>query len=232
MNNKRSFPWLNQLLFVALIGVSAFAGYLFVQNRDLRDQVPLTQEEEVQQLIDEISEFLDLPAGEEPSLATIEDVEQLRSQSFFENAQNGDKLLIYEEARRAFLYRESTNRIVNSGPISVSEQTDALNQSQPAPEPEEQEQASSADVSVLFYGSPADIDEARGRIGDNSSFNPSFEEASLPDDVDGPQPQILTINGSAASYASFVSGELGIDAVSSDLPEGVSAQESDIVIIL
>ena len=57
----------------------------------------------------------------EPTLVTVQDVTKLQDQEFFEKAQNGDKVLIYEQAKKAYLYRPSTNRVINVAPVSTGE---------------------------------------------------------------------------------------------------------------
>lgn len=68
---------------------------------------------------------MELPAGEQPTLATVADQEKLKGQDFFSHAQNGDKLLIYPKAKKAILYRPSTGKII--------EVTNLTSGSQPVP---------------------------------------------------------------------------------------------------
>ena len=56
---------------------------------------------------------------EEPAIATVEDKEKVQSE-FFRAAENGDKLLIYKEAKKVILYRPSIDRIVEVGPVSIA----------------------------------------------------------------------------------------------------------------
>ena len=61
----------------------------------------------------EVAKLIELPAGETPSLATVTGVETLRNQEFYRNAQDGDKVLIYQKAHMAYLYRPSTGKLIN-----------------------------------------------------------------------------------------------------------------------
>lgn len=69
-------------------------------------------------MIDKLSKLTDLPTDESPTIATVTDVEKLKNQQFFEKAQNGDKLFVYNKAKEAILYRPSTEKIIKIGPIS------------------------------------------------------------------------------------------------------------------
>lgn len=62
--------------------------------------------------------------NEEPAVATVEDKEKVQSE-FFRAAENGDKLLIYKEAKKVILYRPSVDRIVEVGPVSIAPAADA-----------------------------------------------------------------------------------------------------------
>jgi hypothetical protein len=112
------------IILALIAGVSAL-GYLYYQTRQELKFLssPEGQQQLVQQesseLIFKVSKHVDLP-DEEPVIATISDSESLKSQSaFYKNAQNGDKLLVFQEAKQAFIYSSTRDRLVNVGPILV-----------------------------------------------------------------------------------------------------------------
>ena len=76
---------------------------------------------ENQLLIDEVGKLIALPTDEKPTIATITDVEKVKDQVFFRNAQNGDKVLIYVNAKKAILYRQSQKKVIEVGPINISQ---------------------------------------------------------------------------------------------------------------
>jgi len=76
-----------------------------------------------QALIDSVSKIAELPP-EQPTIATVTDKEKLASFSFFSQAQIGDRVLIFNEAKKAYLYRPSTDKIVEVGPILIAEETE------------------------------------------------------------------------------------------------------------
>jgi hypothetical protein len=69
----------------------------------------------IQQLV---ARHMLLPTGEQPELATVTDATRLQT-PFLRQAHNGDKLLVYEKAGQAIIYRPSLDRIVAVGPVSI-----------------------------------------------------------------------------------------------------------------
>lgn len=69
-------------------------------------------------LVAEVGKLIDLPEGETPSLATVTGAQSLRSQEFYKNALDGDKVLIYQKAHMAYLYRPSTKKLINVMPAA------------------------------------------------------------------------------------------------------------------
>jgi hypothetical protein len=59
---------------------------------------------------------MELPS-ELPTITTISKVEDLKNQAFFVNTEIGDKVLIYIATKKVVIYRPSTHKIINSGPI-------------------------------------------------------------------------------------------------------------------
>jgi hypothetical protein len=80
-------------------------------------------EKNIQEVIDKVSKLVLLPTDEQPTVATISDVEKLAGQPFFANAQNGDKVLIYTKAMKAILYSPTKNIIVEIAPLNMSGDT-------------------------------------------------------------------------------------------------------------
>ena len=74
-------------------------------------------EAEINKIISAVSKHITLPE-EEPSVATVSDLEALRDRPFFAKAKEGDKVLIYEKAKKAILYRPSEDKIIDIAPIN------------------------------------------------------------------------------------------------------------------
>jgi len=112
----------------AIVVVSTFGVgvYKYVQLRHevikLRNTPQGAQEaakEETARLIDQVRKLISVPEDETPTVATVSDSEKLRSNAFFANAQNGDKVLIYSTSKKAIIFRPGENKIIEVGPISI-----------------------------------------------------------------------------------------------------------------
>jgi hypothetical protein len=120
--NKKVWVCLLVLLMLVAVGISGFFVWRYYDTKKQLDRLSNPQEAakvETQQLIDKVGILVDLPKGETPTIATVQDLEKLKGQAFFADAQNGDKALIYTQSKKAFLYRPSTNKVINIAPLSI-----------------------------------------------------------------------------------------------------------------
>ena len=118
------------LSFLVAIAVGGAGIYYLAKSRPQLLGLPVGQlqvQAEVDQLVSEVGKLIALPSDEKPTVATVTDVEKLKEQPFFKNAQNGDKVLIYTNAKKAILYRPNEKRIVEVGAVNI-------NQASPSPE--------------------------------------------------------------------------------------------------
>lgn len=75
-------------------------------------------QKEINKTIAEVGDLMILPEGEVPQVATIDDADSLsKTQAFFVGSKNGDKILLYVNAKKAIVYRPSEHKIVSVGPI-------------------------------------------------------------------------------------------------------------------
>ena len=129
------------ILVIVLVGAAGTAYYFYNEyqkSQEALNNPEKTAQEETQRLIDQMSALIALPeadiANGEPTLATVQDKEKLKDQEFFANAENGDKVLIYANAKKAFLYRPSTNKVINVAPVTIGEDNQATPSATPADE--------------------------------------------------------------------------------------------------
>lgn len=120
------------VLLVGLIGMSGVAFYFARQAGANKAGVKITGSlpqngsatstvQDSAALIEAIGKLILLPTGEEPTIATVSDPEKLKEQSFFANASVGDKVLIYVEAKKAYLYNVAQNKLIEVAPIDVGQ---------------------------------------------------------------------------------------------------------------
>lgn len=116
-------------LFAAGVG-----GYFFLQYQNeqvsMKDPQKAT-EQESKRIVDEVGKMIVLPQNENPQIATVSDVTKLKEQSFFSQAKNGDIVLIYTQAQKAVLYDPAQKKIVEVGPINITEASPTVNPDTP-----------------------------------------------------------------------------------------------------
>ncbi len=93
---------LTVLIAVLLIGVLALV---------LRpSSAPLTHD----QIVLQVNKELSIQGDGNPAILTVEDKDRA-TQPFLQEAQNGDKVLLYYKAKKSILYRSSEKRIIHQG---------------------------------------------------------------------------------------------------------------------
>ena len=111
-------------LALTLLAAVGTAIYFYMQyQRAQTELTKTTQSNEQAALIAEVGKLIVLPTNEQPTIATVSDVNRLKNQSFFTHARDGDKVLIYTKAQEAILYDPLANKIVEVGPISLTQVT-------------------------------------------------------------------------------------------------------------
>lgn len=117
------------VLFIALFLIAAGSSLFFYSKyRSLAKEPASSGTQEIASLLATVGKLMILPEGETPSVATVSDVEKLKNQPFFVAAQNGDKVILFANARKAILYRPSENKIVDVAPITVNAATQSAEQ--------------------------------------------------------------------------------------------------------
>ena len=93
--------------------------YFYNQVRVLKQDPQSVSRQEVASLISKVGKLVLLPEGETPTVATISDPEMLKDQPFFAKAVVGDKVLIYNEAKKAILYSVAINKVVDISALNL-----------------------------------------------------------------------------------------------------------------
>jgi len=110
------------LLPITILAGIGGTGYFYLQykNAQLKLQNPTqASQEQTQQLLSKVKNHIVLPSDEIPTIATVSDVDKLKNQPFFAQAKNGDKVLIFNAAKKAILYDPVADKIIDIAPVNV-----------------------------------------------------------------------------------------------------------------
>lgn len=122
MKGLSSIKILGIVVGIIVLIAAGVSYYFYAQEQDaqklLQGANSQLSQEQVKNLVDKVGKIIELPTGETPQVATVSDKSQLKGQ-FFANAEDGDTVLIYTNAKKAFLYRPSENKIIEVGPINL-----------------------------------------------------------------------------------------------------------------
>lgn len=106
------------VLLVLAIGASAF---IYMKYQDVKNdpKAAITEKNQVEtdRVISSLKKALLIGETEAPTVARVEDPEKLKSsnQEFYKDIVKGDYLIIFP--KRAIIYRESNDQIINIAPI-------------------------------------------------------------------------------------------------------------------
>lgn len=229
------------VIILSLITIIALGGFAwsFVNYRNAQKQITLLStpegqqklaQSEINRLIEKVGKHYLLPTNETPVLATISDVAQLaKTEPFYEHAQNGDKLLIYPTTKRAILYNEKNDVIINVGPIVLNE-----NAATPAAETQPSAPKQVSPISVeIRNGSP--VVGAGSQVADQLKTNSFVQITRVGNAAKKDYKNITVVVADALKNSEAVRSlaqTIGSSQVVSALPEGESASTADVLIIV
>ncbi|MFA5744878.1 MAG: hypothetical protein WC887_01555 [Candidatus Paceibacterota bacterium] len=128
---SRYFLWILIVVALALLAL-AFEGGRYTVYRAHPELSGV--EQQANEVLKKVGSLIQLPSGETPTMATINDAASAKkAQPFLANALNGDILIVYQNAAEALLYRPSTNKLIAVGPVNNTAESSQV--SLPAPEP-------------------------------------------------------------------------------------------------
>lgn len=108
---------------ILLIASSVYFFLQYQKTQSLLKNPSTAGQQEVDTLVKKVSKHYDLPTNDQVTVATVSDINKLKGQTFFVKAQNGDKVLIYPKSGIAILYRPTTDKIINVGPVNTQGDT-------------------------------------------------------------------------------------------------------------
>ncbi len=173
-------------------------------------------------LVKTVGELMFLP-NEEPTIATVTDKEKLAKQPFFAQAENGDKVIIYTQAKKAILYRPTQKKIVDVAPLI----TDTAPQPQQAPASATTEKISLTLLNgSLKPGVTNSIDDQLIKKYPNLTI--SAKKAATKTDY--AQTIVVDITGKNPQLAAQIATDLG--GVVNALPESESKPATELAVIV
>lgn len=105
------------LLIIVMAGVAV---NYYQKASALKADPDAAAKKEAAEIVSRAGRLILLPTGETPTVASINDVEKLKSQVFFAKAKSGDKVIFYQNSKRAYLYDPVVDKILEVAPITLS----------------------------------------------------------------------------------------------------------------
>lgn len=181
---------------------------------------------ELEETIKKVSKHILLP-NEAPTMATVSDVSKLNGQAFFANAKNGDKVLIFSQAKKAVLYRPDQDILVEVSALEVAEKKASTS---PSPAPTA---AKIVPVTVAIYNGTSTAGLG-GKIEDEITSkldNVTVSDVENAVKRDYPRSIVIDISGKSKGTAANLSKIL--NAPITNLPNTEKAPaDADILIII
>lgn len=119
--SKKQLIIIGVLLLIVVVWAYFYIHTIMQKRRQLLQDRAQNTKSELQQLVARVGALMDLP-NDTPTLATVADKSKLSAEPFFSKAENGDKVLIYAKAKKAILYRPSTNKIIEVSILNIPDQ--------------------------------------------------------------------------------------------------------------
>ncbi len=218
-----------------LLIVTALPTYYFYhqyqKSQKLLKNPTEAAKEEVKALIAKVGSLIELPTNEEPTIATVSDKEKVKDQPFFAKSENGDKVLIYTQGRKAILFRPSSNKIIEVAPIN-------LGQPQEAPQASTTISTQGTQVKpvkiVLYNGTTTGglTKTVEKQLKEDAEIGPMIEVVAKENAAknDYQKTIVVDLTGSqkvlAENVATLLNGEVR------SLPEGESRPNADLLVII
>lgn len=212
--SRKKAMWLSVALLVFLVLAGAGTYLLLSVSKPTDSKNP-------KDIVERVGRLVILPTNETPTVAVVSDTRKLPKVPLFADAENGDRVLIYPTAKRAFLYRPSLDRLVAMSDVSIQTQsgtdTQAKGQLLPTPSP------TPAQINVSIYNGTNTAGLAKTSSKDLESKNKTIIVVSTSDAKKKPYTKTLVIDLTEkdAAGAKMLAGLVG--GTVSALPAGETA---------
>lgn len=217
------------LLLLLVAGLILAGGYyvrrLRINNSHLQNLVNDTEalaKEETKSLVEKVGKLVVLPEGEDPVVATVTDKDKLKDQPVFAKAENGDKILIYPNARKAYIYNPQTNKIVDVVAVNIESQTPSVSGV-----------SASAPLKIVLLNGSADdglLGSAEKRIADQKNDGLQIVAKDTANKRDYTKTLVVDVTGKNGDAVNQLAQLLGGEV--SSLPQGEIPPLADCLVII
>lgn len=102
------------IIGLSVLGVVLSIGGIWWLVARPHDQVSA----DVTQVVNAVAKHVALPQDEKPAILTVTDTTKVTTQ-FLQQAHNGDRVLVYQNHKKAIIYRPSIDRVIDIGPVVI-----------------------------------------------------------------------------------------------------------------
>lgn len=108
----------NVLVILGLLGAT---GFYYKKYHDIKKLTPeQLQQQQVDAYTKELSKVYSVPNEKPASVATVQDKDAVKKQyPALDQAENGDVVFVYKDAKLAILYRPSEKKVIKSIPVTT-----------------------------------------------------------------------------------------------------------------
>ena len=227
---KKFFPFL--LIISLIVGATVFV----IRQKPEVLGLSKTQSEsleEVNTLLEEVGKLMTLPTDEKPTIATVSDAEKVKTQSFFKLAQNGDKVLIFANTKKAILYRPSEKKIVEVGTVNLNQQTGQTDREKSGTPSASGEDQTSPTFKVVVYNgtTTAGVSQPIEQELKSKIKEVSVIQRAVANKTDYDKTQVIDLSGQREEDTQRIAQAL--NAVKINLPDGEKKPaDADFLIIV
>lgn len=229
---KKGFPLfikagIGFLIVLALVVTAAGAYQYYSFQKKVKAQVTLPSEPKA--LIAQVGKLIELPINEEPTIATVSDVNKLKDQPFFVHAQNGDKVLIYQKAKKAILFRPATEKIIDVGPVNIDPSQQASGSAQVAGAKDAIKAEPKIEISVYNGTKRSGLTKkAETQLKEKYTAASVVEKTNAKNDYK--ETVVIDLSGKSKTQAAAIAKVVGGKVVA--FPKGEATPSADLLIIL
>lgn len=224
MKKSHAVPATLVFLLVVIIGL-AFNTYRLMKQVDaLKKDPQIPAKAEIKELVGKLSKLVILPQGEDPVVATVNDKKKLKDQPIFAKAENGDKILIYSKAKKAYIYSPAKNMIIDVVAVNIDSASST---------PTITGVSAENPIKVALYNGTTNLgvtNTLEKRIKDARMTGVSVVIKETAKKTNYTKTVVVDVNGLFADQASQLATLLNAEVVS--LPVGEVAPKADVLVIV